>query len=108
MRNIEVKVSKWDGAKSPTRNEIEKRMISENLNATSWSNGPGDCYSTHAHEFDKVIYVVEGEIIFILPETEEELSLQVGDCLDLLVHTPHAAAVGSSSPLSRSSHLMAL
>jgi quercetin dioxygenase-like cupin family protein len=105
MRNTEVKVSKWDGANLPTRNEIGKRLISENLNATSWSNGPGDCYSTHAHDFDKVIYVVEGEIIFKLPETGEEFSLQVGDRLDLPAHTPHAAAVGSSGVLCLEAHI---
>ncbi len=99
MRNTEVKISKWVGAKSPTRNAIEKRLKSENLNAISWSNGPGDRYSIHAHDFDKVIYVVEGEITFELPETGRELSLHAGDRLDLPAHTPHAAVVGSSGVL---------
>ncbi len=105
MKNTEVKVSQWDGAKSPTRNEIEKRLRSENLNATSWSNGPGDRYSTHAHNFYKVIYVVEGEIAFKLPETGEEISLRVGDRLDLPAHTPHAAVVGSAGVLCLEAHI---
>ena len=99
MRNTKLKVSKWEGANLPTRTEIEKQLISENLNATSWSNGPGDRYSTHAHDFDKVIYVVEGEINFALPESGGEFSLHAGDRLDLPAHTPHAAIVGSSGVL---------
>ena len=105
MRISEVKVSKWEGANLPTRNEIEKRLKAENLNATSWSNGPGDRYSIHAHDFDKVIYVVEGEITFELPETGRELSLHTGDRLDLPAHTPHAAVVGSAGVLCLESHI---
>jgi len=105
MKNAELKVSKWEGAKLPTRNEIEERLISENLNATSWSNGPGDRYSTHAHDFDKVIYVVEGEITFALPETGRELSLHAGDRLDLPAHTPHAAVVGASGVICLEAHI---
>ena len=105
MRNSEVKVSKWKGINLPTRSEIEKRLTTENLNATSWSNGPGDRYSTHAHPFDKVIYVVEGEITFELPETGEEISLQVGDRMDLPAHTPHGAVVGSAGVLCLEAHI---
>jgi quercetin dioxygenase-like cupin family protein len=105
MKDTEVKVSKWEGVNLPTRSEIEKRLTSENLNATSWSNGPGDRYSTHAHTFDKVIYVVEGEITFELPETGEEFSLQVGDRMDLPAHTPHAAVVGSAGVLCLEAHI---
>lgn len=105
MKNTEVKVSKWEGAILPTRNELEKRLKSENLNATSWSNGPGDRYSTHVHDFDKVIYVVEGEITFELPETGGEFSLRPGDRLDLPAHTPHAAVVGSAGVLCLEAHI---
>jgi quercetin dioxygenase-like cupin family protein len=58
----------------------------------SWSNGPGDRYDRHAHDFHKVLFCLSGSIVFHTDEGDLELS--AGDRLDLDPGTPHAATVG--------------
>ena len=58
----------------------------------SWGNGPGDRYGRHAHDAHKVLFCLEGSIVF---HTDEgDLELTPGDRLDLPAGTPHAATVG--------------
>jgi hypothetical protein len=57
-----------------------------------WSNGPGDRYGRHEHGFHKVLFCLEGSIVF---HTDEgDVALGAGDRLDLEAGTPHAATVG--------------
>jgi hypothetical protein len=58
----------------------------------AWSNGPGDRYGRHEHPFHKVLFCLEGSIVF---HTDEgDVALTAGDRLDLDAGTPHAATVG--------------
>ena len=57
-----------------------------------WSNGPGDRYGRHAHDYHKVLYCLAGSIVFHSDEGDVELS--AGDRLDLEPGTAHAATVG--------------
>ncbi len=57
-----------------------------------WSNGPGDRYGTHEHGSHKVLFCLDGSIVF---HTDDgDLALAAGDRLDLEPHTAHAATVG--------------
>lgn len=57
-----------------------------------WSNGPGERYGWHEHPYRKVLFCVEGSIVF---HTDEgDLALEAGDRLDLRPGTRHAATVG--------------
>jgi mannose-6-phosphate isomerase-like protein (cupin superfamily) len=60
----------------------------------SWSNGPGDLYGRHDHPHDKVLFCLEGSIVFHTDDGDVELA--VGDRLDLPAGTGHAATVGPS------------
>jgi hypothetical protein len=58
----------------------------------SWGNGPGDRYARHEHDFHKVLFCLEGSIVF---HTDEgDIHLTAGDRLDLAPGTVHAATVG--------------
>jgi mannose-6-phosphate isomerase-like protein (cupin superfamily) len=58
----------------------------------AWGNGPGDRYARHEHPFHKVLFCLEGSIVF---HTEGgDVALAAGDRLDLPAGTPHAATVG--------------
>ena len=58
----------------------------------SWANGPGDRYGRHEHPRAKVLFCLEGSIVF---HTEEgDVQLEAGDRLDLPAETSHAATVG--------------
>lgn len=57
-----------------------------------WANGPGDTYGPHQHAAHKVLFCLEGSIVF---HTDEgDLDLTAGDRLDLEPGTVHAATVG--------------
>lgn len=57
-----------------------------------WANAPGDRYGRHRHEFHKVLFCLEGSIVF---HTQAgDIRLRAGDRLDLEPRTDHAATVG--------------
>ena len=58
----------------------------------SWSNGPGDTYGRHAHGFHKVLFCLDGSIVF--HTRNGDVGLTAGDRLDLEPGTEHAATVG--------------
>ena len=58
----------------------------------SWGNGPGEAYGWHEHDRDKVLFCLEGSIVF---HTDDgDVALTAGDRLDLPAGTRHAATVG--------------
>jgi len=60
----------------------------------AWGNGPGDTYARHEHARAKVLFCLEGSIVF---HTDAgDVALEAGDRLDLPAGTPHAATVGTS------------
>ena len=57
-----------------------------------WSNGPGETYGWHEHDRDKVLFCLEGSIVF---HTDDgDVALTAGDRLDLPAGTRHGATVG--------------
>lgn len=69
-------------------------MQSEGVPYYRWSNSPGDVYPPHDHPYHKVIYVLQGSITFGLPDTDERITLNAGDRLDLPSGIAHNAVVG--------------
>lgn len=90
----------------PLRREMEERLAVEGLSAGSWSNGPGDRYGEHRHDYDKVLVGVAGSIIFHLPAAGDQLLLP-GDRLDLPAATDHAATVGEHGVTCLEAHVPA-
>ena len=60
----------------------------------SWANGSGDRYGVHAHDRSKILYCVEGSLVFHVGGDDQALT--AGDRLDLPAGTAHAATVGPS------------
>ncbi len=71
-----------------------RRLQAEATGCHSWSNGPGDRYSAHLHDYEKVLYCVDGSITFNLEEERREIPLGPGDRLVLPPRTLHSAVVG--------------
>lgn len=57
-----------------------------------WGNGPGDRYGRHEHGYHKVLFCLDGSIVFHTDVGDVELT--PGDRLDLDPGTGHAATVG--------------
>jgi quercetin dioxygenase-like cupin family protein len=73
---------------------LAARLRGEGLAPGAWSNGPGDRYAPHQHDYDKVLVCAEGSIRFGLPERGIAVDLEAGDRLDLPAGTRHDAVVG--------------
>jgi uncharacterized protein YjlB len=71
-----------------------ERLRAEGWHPAPWSNGPGDEYRAHRHDFDKVLVVARGSIRFGLPDSGAVVDLGVGDRLELPAGTSHDALVG--------------
>lgn len=75
------------------RTEADDAFRSEGCSAPrQWSNGRGDTYNRHAHEYHKVLFCLEGSIVF--HTAGGDVPLEAGDRLDIEPATEHSATVG--------------
>jgi mannose-6-phosphate isomerase-like protein (cupin superfamily) len=58
----------------------------------SWGNAPGDTYAPHEHGYHKVLFCLEGSIVFHTDDAD--VATGAGDRLDLDPGTRHGATVG--------------
>src|SRR3954452_20476497 len=94
-----VRTLHWSEEYTPTETALRRILAAEGLQPYAWSNGPGDVYGTHLHNYDKVIYVVQGSITFGLPDLKQDLLLHAGDRLELGRNIRHSALVGPDGVL---------
>jgi quercetin dioxygenase-like cupin family protein len=76
----------------PTKDELEDLLRAQGLEPRWWSNGPGDEYGWHTHEYHKVLYCAAGSTVF--HTRHGDVVLAPGDRLDIQPGTEHAATVG--------------
>ena len=100
----EVRVERWAGDQPPEEAALRALCAREGLQPYRWSNAPGDVYTAHAHEYDKVIYVVRGAITFGLPTSGARINLQPGDRLELPAGVYHDARVGAQGVVCLEAH----
>jgi quercetin dioxygenase-like cupin family protein len=81
------------------------RLAAEGLAPGSWSNGPGDRYAPHAHDYDKVLVCTAGSVRFGVPDLGSAVDLEEGDRLDLPAGTRHDALVGPDGVTCLEAHL---
>ncbi|MDX1412837.1 MAG: hypothetical protein R3293_01535 [Candidatus Promineifilaceae bacterium] len=101
----EVKVIRSDQADKLNEQRFRGVMAKEGLQPYRWSNRPHDVYGAHSHPYDKVIYVIQGSIIFGLPQTDEQVQLNAGDRLDLPRGVIHNATVGPEGVVCLEAHI---
>jgi len=76
--------------------DLMTQLRSEAGSCYSWSNGPGDRYAAHNHDYEKVLYCVNGSITFVLVAEGRRLELRAGDRMVLPAGTMHSAVVGAA------------
>ena len=82
-------------AAARTRADADAAFAAEGCTSPrAWGNGPGDTYGWHAHAYHKVLFCLEGSIVF--HTSDGDVRLSAGDRLDLWPGTEHAATVGST------------
>ena len=97
-------VETWKGDSPPGEAELRRLLGEQGISAYRWSNSPGDVYGAHSHPFNKIIYVLQGSITFILPEQDEQVTLNRGDRLDLPGGVLHEAVVGPQGVICLEAH----
>jgi quercetin dioxygenase-like cupin family protein len=83
-----------EGDRSERRRLAVELLRSLGGSPREWSNGPGDRYAEHSHDYYKVLFCLEGSIAF--HSTGTTWVLEAGDRLDLPAGTPHSAVVGAN------------
>ena len=75
--------------------DLMAQLRAEATGCYSWSNEPGDRYAAHSHSYEKVLYCVDGSIMFNLEaQGDKRIELKAGDRMVLPVGTVHSAVVG--------------
>ena len=103
---MQFAVVRWDKSTPPVESELLTQLLQEGLFPYNWSNSPGDYYSPHVHDYDKVIIVVRGSIVWSLPQTAETIETQAGDRIDLPRGRWHAAEVGPHGVACLEGHIV--
>ncbi|MFV2064566.1 MAG: cupin [Chloroflexota bacterium] len=86
---------------------MRERLAGEGLTASTWSNAPWYRYPEHRHDYDKVLVIARGSIVFHLPELGQDIVLEAGDRLDLPAQTWHGADVQAAGVSVLEAHLAA-
>ncbi|HEX8982829.1 MAG TPA: hypothetical protein VF792_08675 [Ktedonobacterales bacterium] len=102
---MKFEITRWQGAQPPHAGALRDALRREPHTYSLWSNGPDDTYSTHTHDYDKLLVCLRGSIIFTLPATGESVELMAGDRLALPAETPHGARVGPEGVECAEAHL---
>lgn len=95
-RESEVRITRWTGALHPSLTNVTRKMQEEGLRPYMWTNMPNHRYAVRSHGFDKVLYVIEGTLELILPDSNERIKLRAGDRADIAAYVRHGTNVGLS------------
>ncbi|MFW5691265.1 MAG: cupin domain-containing protein [Chloroflexota bacterium] len=96
VKQAAVRVIRWTGAQHPTLSAINHLMHKENLRPYLWSPSANTRQAVRSHGYYRVLYVVEGTIEVILPDSNERVNLRVGDRLEVPAGIRHGIIVGGS------------
>ena len=84
----------WDRQEAPDAGSVAERLRDEGVEPHAWSNGPGDRYGVHSHDYTKLLLCAAGSITFMVGPDAVAVELQPGDGFILPPGTLHAAIVG--------------
>ncbi len=87
-------LTRWQWGGDVSEDELRAEMRSQGLAPFAWRNGPHDHYSLHSRSYTRVIYVIRGSAVFHFSETDEDVTLEPGDRIQIEARTRHAITVG--------------
>lgn len=91
-----VRVTRWTGGQHPTLSILTRQLQKEGLRPYTWDNTPNYRYAARSHNYNKVLYVVEGTLEIILPDTNQRVKLRSGDRAEIPAGIRHGMIVGSA------------
>lgn len=91
-----VQVTRWRGGQHPTLSTITRAMKQEGLRPYMWMNMPNHRYAVRSHGYHKVLYVVEGKIEVMFPDSNQCIVLRPGDRTDIPAGVRHGTIIGKT------------
>jgi len=89
-----VAITRWKGSQHPSMRNIIGQMKEEKLIPYMWSNMPNHRYAIRSHNYDKVLYVIDGVVEVTLPDSNQRVNLKAGDRIDIPAGVRHGTIVG--------------
>lgn len=96
LKQATVQVVRWQGNQHPTLSNITRLMQKEGLRPYMWMNMPNHRYAVRSHGYAKVLYVIDGTLEIILPDSNQRSTLRAGDRVEIPAGVRHGTNVGSS------------
>jgi quercetin dioxygenase-like cupin family protein len=103
QKNI-IHVQKWPHAHEPVEAELRRLMEKEGLEPFRWENEPLAVYQAESFDYDRILYILQGTIIFGFPIESEPTVLHRGDRLNIPAGVSHNAAVGADGIVCLEAH----
>lgn len=99
-----TRVAPWGSPIPPDEDTLYGYLMEESLLPLRWSADAFDAFPAHAHSFDKVLYIVSGELLVGLPQEGGQVRLRAGDRIELPAYTIHDAVVGPAGVVCLEAH----
>lgn len=91
-----VAITRWKKSQHPSMANIISQMKHDGLRPYMWSNMPNHRYAVRSHNYDKVLYVIDGVVEVTLPDSNQRINLKSGDRIDIPAGVRHGTIVGRS------------
>lgn len=91
-----VTITRWQGSHHPSMSKIIQLMKEDGLRPYMWMNMPNHRYAVRSHNYHKVMYVIDGNVEVTLPDSNQRITLQAGDRIDIPKGTRHGTIIGRS------------
>ena len=91
-----VIVDRWSSSQHPSMQNVTKHMKAEGLRPYMWEGLPNYRHAIRSHGYTKILYILDGAVEVILPDTNQRLRLKVGDRVEIPSGVRHGINVGSS------------
>jgi len=94
-----VKIKRWTQKELPALDELRQELSKQGFRVSEWTDAPGTVYPVHQHPDAEVRWVVRGQLRVGLPERDQEIILEAGDCLELEPNEMYWADVEAPRPV---------
>ena len=96
VKQIAVRVKRWQGGQHPTLSNITRLVKQEGLRPYVWENNANHRHAVRTHGYHKILYVIEGTLNVVLPDSNQQVRLRGGDRMDIPAGVRHGIIAGSS------------
>lgn len=94
-----MRLTRWNKETTPSRGLLRVTLAQQGFQVSEWTDLPGTVYPAHLHATAEVRWVVRGKLRVGIPETNQEITLEAGDRLDLEPDESYWADVEEEQPV---------